>query len=229
MKKNQKYTSLIQFGKNLLIVLGMFLLSQVGTTLITFSLTSKIMTKNTPFITSIIILILIANIAIMVKIAKKLNILQFNFNFLTKTNVKWIIYIFLVARIAVIALSVLLEMQGQNNTKNDELLLMVFQSAPKIIIFLTIAIAAPILEEIVFRGCIMGLLLKNYPKTGLIVSSILFASLHSPTDLLTFIIYFILGFSLGFAYYKTNRLESSMSVHFLNNLPGAVYIMFAHL
>lgn len=82
--------------------------------------------------------------------------------------------------------------------------------------FLTIVIAAPILEELIFRGIILGGLLKKYsPLTAIIVSSVLFGLIHlNPWQ---FISAMIIGAFSGWIYYKTRKLSYSIFIHLTNN------------
>lgn len=90
--------------------------------------------------------------------------------------------------------------------------------------FITIVIAAPILEELIFRGIILDGLLKRYsPLKSIIISSILFGIVHlNPWQ---FISAFIIGLFSGWVYYKTRNLTLSILIHFVNNLFafGAMY------
>ncbi len=82
--------------------------------------------------------------------------------------------------------------------------------------FLTIAIAAPILEELIFRGVILDGLLKKYsPKKAILISSFLFAFLHlNPWQ---FIGAMAVGSFAGYIYYKSNNLFLPVIIHFVNN------------
>lgn len=207
--------------KYTLLAIIMFIISQIATSLISLSL----MDINNSFKLSsnVLLIILIINIAIMVFWAKKINILPFDLTFLTKKNVFWIISLFILGRFLVIILA----LQLPDSTYNDALIQELFANAPKLLTFTTIAIAAPIMEEIVFRGVIIGKIFNQHPIIGLIVSSSLFSYVHSPESILSFSIYFLLGATLATAYIKTKRLESSMLIHFLNNLPGALFIILS--
>jgi membrane protease YdiL (CAAX protease family) len=86
-----------------------------------------------------------------------------------------------------------------------------------ILSFITIVIAAPILEEMIFRGIILDGLLKKYsPLKSIIISSILFGVAHlNPHQ---FVAALIIGFFSGWVYYKTKNLTLSIMIHFVNNL-----------
>lgn len=84
-----------------------------------------------------------------------------------------------------------------------------------ILLFISIVLLAPVVEEIVFRGILFNLLNK---KRGLlfsmIVSSVFFGILHAETMFPTAVI----GFVLCFIYQKTGSLKLSMAGHMFNNL-----------
>lgn len=96
--------------------------------------------------------------------------------------------------------------------------------------YLNIAITAPLLEEIMFRGFILNMLKKELPfYIANIITSVFFLILHIPgwffmgvlkTNLLnyTFVSIFFLSLIFGYAYKKGNSVKASILVHFLNNI-----------
>ncbi len=82
--------------------------------------------------------------------------------------------------------------------------------------FISIVIAAPILEELIFRGIILNGLLKSYsPLKSIIISSLLFGLVHlNPWQ---FIGVSIIGILTGWVYFKTNKLTLSIIIHMTNN------------
>jgi membrane protease YdiL (CAAX protease family) len=93
---------------------------------------------------------------------------------------------------------------------------------------ITIIIAAPILEELIFRGIILDGFLKKYsPVKSIIMSSILFGVVHlNPWQ---FIGAFIIGSFSGWVYYKTRKLTLSIIIHYANNLVAFVTIYFTDM
>jgi len=87
------------------------------------------------------------------------------------------------------------------------------------ITLLTIVIAAPILEELIFRGIILDGLLKNYsPIKSILITSVLFGLAHlNPWQ---FISAFSLGAFISWIYYKTGSLSLAIIIHSVNNLGG---------
>jgi membrane protease YdiL (CAAX protease family) len=84
------------------------------------------------------------------------------------------------------------------------------------IFFFTAAIAAPIFEEILFRGFLLPSLTRYMPMWGaIIISSVIFATAHlSFSEVLPLT---ILGIVLGFVYGRSRNLLASMMVHSLWN------------
>jgi uncharacterized protein len=84
------------------------------------------------------------------------------------------------------------------------------------IFFSTAAIAAPIFEEILFRGFLLPSLTRYFPTWGAIaLSSLIFATAHlSLSEVLPLT---VLGMILGFVYSRSNNLLSSMLLHSLWN------------
>lgn len=82
--------------------------------------------------------------------------------------------------------------------------------------YLTVGIAAPILEELIFRGVILKGFLKKYnPTRAIIYSSLLFGIAHlNPWQ---FVAAFMAGIAIGWVYYKTKSIWPAIFIHFANN------------
>ncbi len=91
--------------------------------------------------------------------------------------------------------------------------------------FLTIVIAAPILEELIFRGIILDGLLKRYSLfASILASSLLFGIVHlNPWQ---FVSAMVIGFLAGWMYYKTKNLALPILIHFVNNGFAFAYMFF---
>ncbi|HEY9908680.1 MAG TPA: lysostaphin resistance A-like protein [Thermosynechococcaceae cyanobacterium] len=85
-----------------------------------------------------------------------------------------------------------------------------------LVFFSTAAIAAPIFEEILFRGFLLPSLTRYIPTWGAIgLSSLIFATAHlSLSEVLPLT---VLGTVLGFVYVRSGNLLSSMLLHSLWN------------
>jgi membrane protease YdiL (CAAX protease family) len=92
--------------------------------------------------------------------------------------------------------------------------------------FITIVIAAPILEELIFRGIILNGLLKSYsPLKSIIISSLLFGLVHlNPWQ---FIGASIGGILSGWVYFKTKKITLPIIIHMTNNLLAFLVIYFS--
>jgi len=82
--------------------------------------------------------------------------------------------------------------------------------------FLMIAVAAPILEELVFRGIVLNGFLKRYkPFSSILLSALIFGIAHlNPWQ---FFGAFFIGLVIGWIYWRTNSLIPGMVIHFVNN------------
>ena len=84
---------------------------------------------------------------------------------------------------------------------------------------IAIIIIGPICEEIFFRVAILGALLKKFSKhIAILIQGIIFAFIHcfSFTSV-TFYIVLVGGFSLGYIYYYTHNILSSIICHAMYN------------
>lgn len=91
--------------------------------------------------------------------------------------------------------------------------------------FLLMVIAAPILEELIFRGIILdGLLTKYSTVKSILLSSFLFGFVHlNPWQ---FVTGFILGIFIGWVYYRTKSLSFPIIIHATANLTGFLMRLF---
>ncbi len=82
--------------------------------------------------------------------------------------------------------------------------------------YLTIAIAAPIFEELIFRGIVLKKFLQKYtPKKAIVFSAIIFGIVHlNPWQ---FIAAFTIGIAIGWIYWKTQSVWPGIFIHFVNN------------
>lgn len=87
--------------------------------------------------------------------------------------------------------------------------------AGEIIYTLMVVIAAPLCEEIVFRGIILNSLKKYSPAFAVVFSALLFALAHM--NLYQGISVMGMGLAMGFMYLKTGSLQASIFMHFINN------------
>ncbi|EKF36803.1 CPBP family intramembrane glutamic endopeptidase [Bacillus xiamenensis] len=99
-------------------------------------------------------------------------------------------------------------------SENTQNILSIMETFPLLVII--IAMIGPILEEIIFRKIIFGVI---YERTnffiGALVSSVFFAAAHS--DFAHFLLYTAMGFTFAFLYAKTKRIIVPIGAHMLMN------------
>ncbi|MGU8485157.1 CPBP family intramembrane glutamic endopeptidase [Clostridium perfringens] len=85
-------------------------------------------------------------------------------------------------------------------------------------VFIVTVIIAPILEEVVYRGYILGNLLKVYnkPIIPIVISALAFGLIHLGTQ--SSINGFIFGLVSGYIYYKYSNLKYNVLLHSSINL-----------
>ena len=105
--------------------------------------------------------------------------------------------------------------EGVSNSTNQAIIENLHMN-PFVLITLTV-IMAPIVEELVFRGILMGRVFKPDSIVGLILSSLLFGLAHMPNSIGVWIVYAGMGFALGTAYRKFQKLEYCIMAHMINN------------
>ena len=103
-----------------------------------------------------------------------------------------------------------------------------FGSQNGVFAFLLLVIAAPILEELLFRGIILDGLLKNYsPVISILISSILFGIAHlNPWQ---FVNGLLIGIFSGWVYFRTRSVLPSIIIHASANLSGFLFRQFVDI
>ncbi|MGF1494413.1 MAG: type II CAAX prenyl endopeptidase Rce1 family protein [Microcoleaceae cyanobacterium] len=126
---------------------------------------------------------------------------------------------YLVALPLVIAVSLLNQLIWQGQGGSNPILPIALENRDQvalIIFFITASIAAPLFEEIMFRGFLLPSLTRYFPVWGAIVlSSFLFALAHN--NISEVIPLTTLGMVLGLVYTRSRNLLSSMLLHSLWN------------
>lgn len=102
---------------------------------------------------------------------------------------------------------------GLENNMQNEIELMMKSGAGVI----SMAIAAPILEELLFRGAIQGALMRyfNHPWVGITVAALLFGIIHGNPIQIFYAT--CLGIGFGWIYYRTGSLLPAIVGHIINN------------
>lgn len=114
---------------------------------------------------------------------------------------------------------ILLLIFGDMEAVNQEAIESLVDYMPTWIMFLMIVVVAPIAEEVLFRG-IMLFPGKKLDTTWVrvIISSVLFGLIHSPSDIPSLYTYVGMGVIFSYASKKTQTVEAAIVYHFLNNL-----------
>ena len=91
---------------------------------------------------------------------------------------------------------------------------------------LSVGVAAPILEELTFRGIIMrGLLRKYTPMVAILWSAAFFGAVHlNPWQMIPAIVF---GVFFGWVYYKTGSLWTTIMFHSINNTSSVLFAYFS--
>jgi membrane protease YdiL (CAAX protease family) len=90
--------------------------------------------------------------------------------------------------------------------------------------FIMAVLAAPLFEELLFRGVILHGLLKNYqPWKAILFSAFLFALVHG--NLSQGVGAFMGGILMGWIYWKTQSVLPGILIHLINNLASFVGVM----
>lgn len=202
--------------KYFFLALGLLFLEQLPTAFIA---------ADQPFWQSaLIILALLIVAALTVFVAKRVGLLNHLKDLKTWKAWKTILVGFVVLTIVkyIGGVVLLLENGIGANTENQAALEQLGMS-PLLLIVLT-AIAAPIVEETVMRGLILGRVFNN-SYLGVILSSLLFGLLHIPTNIGSWIIYGGMGLVLAVVYHKTQKLEYTIAIHFINNALGVLLML----
>lgn len=202
--------------KYFFLALGLLFLEQLPTAFIA---------ADQPFWQSaLIILALLIVAALTVFVAKRVGLLNYLKDLKTWKAWKTILVGFVVLTIVkyIGGVVLLLENGIGANTENQAALEQLGMS-PLLLVVLT-AIAAPIVEETVMRGLILGRLFNN-SYLGVILSSLLFGLLHIPTNIGSWIIYGGMGLVLAVVYHKTQKLEYTIAIHFINNALGVLLML----
>lgn len=99
-----------------------------------------------------------------------------------------------------------------------------YSSAPPLLIVLAIVVAAPLFEEIFFRGFLMSALEARglSAVAGAVVSAVLWAVIHLQYDFYNIVAIFLMGLLLAAARIKTGSLVPCLVMHALGNAIATV-------
>lgn len=209
--------------KAIILFFVLFILSQLPTTVLIFmvNINSR---KNLMFNLleiAFFIVIFILVLSIFLAIAKKYHVIGGE-KFLSPNDFTLIALAFVGCIAVNIIGSAIINATGGLTTENQRGLNDLFAHIPMLIGILAVAVGAPIMEEIVFRGVIIKKIFAHLPKLGCLVSILVFGLLHTPTDLGSAVVYFGMGTILSVLYYQKKNIYINISVHVLVNFIGII-------
>lgn len=145
---------------------------------------------------------------------------------LTASFKKWYRHrLLLISVLGVVALIVVgilsnlvLFIEGAETTNNQAQVIELFNRLPKMLTFLFVVMLAPIGEEVICRGLIPSLFCAKNQLWGYVLGTLVFAFLHGPTNIGSWIAYGGMGAVLAWIRYYSKHLEYSILTHGLNNL-----------
>lgn len=89
----------------------------------------------------------------------------------------------------------------------------------KVLNYISLAILIPIAEEILFRGIILGQLLKKYrPWVSILLSAAVFGVMHGLSVHIGYA--FVCGIVIGAVYYATSNIAMTILIHIIFNFFG---------
>ena len=107
----------------------------------------------------------------------------------------------------------------------DQLISMILTDS-FLLTFLSSAILAPVIEELIFRFGICGLIYKDNEKKAIFISALMFGIAHF--NLIQSTYAFILGLILAYVYVKSKNLLTSTILHITINGSSILYEYFNH-
>ena len=222
MKEKAIWREVWDRGKWILILLAAFVLSQFP-----LGLSAWLTSRQFPLLQSGLLVGALSVVVLIVFIigARKTKLATFNLSFFKAKDLARLVLSYLVIFATNLLGSALLRMMNETTTSNQSTLNGLVQNSSLISTFFLIVLVAPICEEILCRGIIPQKIFRGKEKLGFIVGAIVFALLHTPTNLPSVIIYGGMSTVLTWTAYKTERLEMSILLHMILN--GIAFCLIA--
>ena len=224
MKEKTIWREVWDRGKWILILLVAFVLSQFP-----LGLSAWLTSRQFPLLQSGLLVGALSIVVLVVFIigARKTKLATFNLSFFKAKDLARLVLSYLVIFATNLLGSALLRMMNETTTSNQSTLNGLVQNSSLISTFFLIVLVAPICEEILCRGIIPQKIFRGKEKLGFVVGAIVFALLHTPTNLPSVIIYGGMSTVLTWTAYKTERLEMSILLHMILN--GIAFCLLALL
>lgn len=105
------------------------------------------------------------------------------------------------------------------NTANQDALNQLQKAIP-LVVFGVQTVAAGFFEELTYRVAIFELVFKKHPNFAFLTAFLLFAYMHGPTDLYSWLTYGLMSLVLTSFYAKYRNFYLNMSIHMAWNLFG---------
>lgn len=95
---------------------------------------------------------------------------------------------------------------------------------------LSLIVFGPYMEELIYRGIFKETMFKRESFwLPLIITSIVFSSMHLSTSVISFLIYFSMGAVLYLSYDRRRYIGDSMMVHMLNNAFAVLPLIYMYV
>lgn len=222
MKEKTIWQEVWDRGMWILILLAAFVLSQFP-----LGLSAWLTSRQFPLLQSglLVGILSIAVLVVFIIGARKTKLATFDLSFFKAKDLARLVLSYLVIFATNLLGSALLRMMNETTTSNQSTLNGLVQNSSLISTFFLIVLVAPICEEILCRGIIPQKIFRGKEKLGFVVGAIVFALLHTPTNLPSVIIYGGMSTVLTWTAYKTGRLEMSILLHMILN--GIAFCLIA--
>ena len=224
MKKKSIWQEILDRGIWVLIFLIGLVLSQLP-----LILSALLSARQFPLLQSglLVALLSVAILTVFIFSARKTEIATFNLSFFKAKDLARLVLSYLVIFTNNLFGSALLRLMNESTTSNQTTINNLVQNSSLISSFFLLVLIAPICEEILCRGIIPKKIFRGKEKLGYLVGAVVFALLHTPTNLPSLLIYGGMSTVLTWTAYRTERLEMSILLHMIVN--GIAFCLLALL
>ena len=224
MKKKSIWQEILDRGIWVLIFLIGLVLSQLP-----LILSALLSARQFPLLQSglLVALLSVAILTVFIFSARKTEIATFNLSFFKAKDLARLVLSYLVIFASNLFGSALLRLMNESTTSNQSTINNLVQNSSLISSFFLLVLIAPICEEILCRGIIPKKIFRGKEKLGYLVGAVVFALLHTPTNLPSLLIYGGMSTVLTWTAYRTERLEMSILLHMIVN--GIAFCLLALL
>lgn len=224
MKKKSIWQEILDRGIWVLIFLIGLVLSQLP-----LILSALLSARQFPLLQSglLVALLSVAILTVFIFGARKTEIATFNLSFFKAKDLARLVLSYLVIFTSNLFGSALLRLMNESTTSNQSTINNLVQNSSLISSFFLLVLIAPICEEILCRGIIPKKIFRGKEKLGYLVGAVVFALLHTPTNLPSLLIYGGMSTVLTWTAYRTERLEMSILLHMIVN--GIAFCLLALL